>query len=451
MRQRAELALVLAVVLGGSLGGRSLCGDDWPQWMGPTRDGIYREAGLVEKFPDAGLPVLWRVPISGGYSGPAVSGGRVFVTDYVRASGEVVNNPGGRNELTGQERVLCLDTATGKVIWSHSYDCPYSLSYASGPRATPTVVADAVYVAGAMGHLTCLTVADGTVLWAKDLRQEYNATTPIWGFCAAPLVDGETVYCIAGGEGSVAVAFDRQTGAERWRALTAKEQGYCPPALIDAGGVRQLLIWHAESLNGLNPQTGEPYWSLPLQPDYGMAITSPQRAGDFLYAGGIGNVGALMRLAADAPKAEIVHRGTSDNYVYGANSTPLIVGDTIYGCDCRGGQLRGVDLQTGERLWETFAPTTGDRRAGHGTAFLVKVGPSADAHRFFLFSETGDLIDANLTRAGYEELGRFHVLDPTNEAFGRKVVWSHPAFAGHCVFARNDEELVCVSLSAVAP
>ncbi len=125
------------------------------------------------------------------------------------------------------------------------------------------------------------------------------------------------------------------------------------------------------------------------------------------------------------------------------------VDGVIYGCDCRSGALTAVDLLTGDRLWETLIPTAGEgRRAGHGTAFLVRTGD-----RFLLFSETGDLILANLSREKYEELGRFHVLEPTNECFGRPVVWSHPAFAEKCVFARNDRELVCVSLAqpATAP
>lgn len=106
--------------------------------------------------------------------------------------------------------------------------------------------------------------------------------------------------------------------------------------------------------------------------------------------------------------------------------------------------LIGAQLSDGKRLWQTYAPTTGsDRPVKHGTAFLVKQG-----NRFFLFSETGDLILAKLSRAGYEEISRFHMLDPTVEAAGRKVVWRHPAFAHRCLFARNDQELVCVDLAA---
>lgn len=421
--------------------------DEWPQWMGPTRDGIYRESGLVEAFPADGLSVRWRMPVAGGYSGPTVAGGRVYASDYLLEEGELKNSPGGRNELVGKERLQCFDVKSGDVLWTHAYDCPYSVSYAVGPRAAPTLADGKVYLLGTMGHLSCLDAASGSVVWAKDLKQEYQATTPTWGFSAAPLVDGGLLYCVVGGEGSVAVAFDSSTGEEKWRALSAKEPGYCPPVIIEAAGTRQLLIWHAESLNSLNPQSGEVHWSLPLQPDFGMAITRPQKQGDMLFAGGIGNIGALIRLASDKPGAEIVQRGNTQTYVYGANSTPLIVGETIFGCDCRGGQLRGVDLMSGRRLWESLAPINAQRPQSHGTAFLTKVGEDPALDRYFLFSETGDLIDARLTREGYEERGRFHVLEPTGEAFGRPVVWSHPAYAGQCLFARNDKEIVCVSLA----
>ncbi len=417
-------------------------GDDWPQWLGPQRDSVWRETGIVEKFPEEGLPIKWRAPLAGGYGGPAVANQRVYVMDYLRTDGDASNNPGTRNELTGQERVHCLDVETGDKLWMHAYDRPYQISYPAGPRATPTVNDGKVYTLGAEGDLYCLDAETGEVAWSKQLRDEYQAETPIWGFCGHPLVVGDKLFCIVGGEGSVAVAFNKHTGEEIWRALTAREPGYAPPTLIEAAGVPQLLIWHAESLNSLNPDTGEVYWSIPLEPDYGMSIMAPRRDGDYLFASGIGNVGALIELGSDEPSAEIVWRGDSSNAVYCANSTPFIEEGTIYGCCCRQGQFRAVNLETAERLWETFEPTTGDRRAGHGTAFIVK-----HENEFFLFSETGDLIRARLSPDGYEELDRFHVLEPTGEAFGRKVLWSHPAFANKCMYARNDQEIVCVSLA----
>ena len=429
--------------------------DDWPQWLGPRRDSIWREPGLATAIPAAGLPVKWRVPVAGGYSGPAVADGRVYVMDYVAREGELVNGPNDRTLRAGTERLLCLDAATGRLLWKHEYDCPYSISYASGPRCTPTVADGRVYALGAEGNLACLDAATGRLLWSKDFKTDYAAPTPIWGFCGHPLVEGDLLVCLVGGPGSVAVAFDRVTGAERWKALTASESGYCPPTMIESAGVRQLVIWDADNLNALDPATGRVLWSQPLKPMYGMSIMAPQVAdtprGQVLFASGIGRVAALYALAADAPAARLLWRGEPKSAVFCANATPFIAGDTLYGCDCDTGMLTAVALDDGRRLWETLEPTTGgERRSKHGTAFLVRqaegvAGDPAGTTRTWIFSETGDLILARLSPEKYEELGRTRLLDPTNECFGREVVWSHPAFADGCILVRNDRELVCVS------
>lgn len=417
--------------------------DDWPQWLGPRRDSVWREDGIVDRFPDGGLEVLWRTPVELGYAGPAVAGGKVFVTDFSRDSGNIENNPGGRAELAGKERVFCLDAETGREIWKQEYDCKYAVSYPSGPRCTPTVDGDLVFTLGTEGNLLCLNVADGRIVWKKNLTEEYETKTPIWGFAAHPLVDGDLLYCVVGGEGSVAVAFDKRTGREVWRKLTAPEPGYCPPTMIQHAGRKQLLIWHPTAINALNPADGEVYWSIKLRPKYAMSITAPRKSGNLLFASGIGHEAAVIKLDDNQPAAEILWRGKTKKAVYCANSTPFVEDKVIYGVDCHSGALIAANLEDGERLWETFEATTGTRRASHGTAFLVK-----HQDRFFLFNEAGDLILAQLTRSGYNELDRFHVLEPTGEAFGRDVVWSHPAFADRCVFVRNDQELVCVNLAA---
>jgi len=429
--------------------------DEWPQWLGTHRDAIWREQGLATAIPAAGLPVKWRVPVSGGYAGPAVAQGRVYLTDYVAREGDLTNAPNDRTLRAGTERLLCLDAATGKVLWTHEQECPYSISYASGPRCTPTVADGRVYALGAEGNLVCLDAATGRPLWSKDFKKDYAAPTPIWGFCGHPLVEGDLLICLVGGPGSVAVAFDRVTGAERWKALTASESGYCPPTIIEQGGERRLVIWDADNLNALEPTTGRVLWSQPLKPMYGMSIMAPQVAdtslGRVLFASGIGRVGALFALAADATAPRVLWRGEPKTAVYCANATPFIAADTIYGCDCDTGALTAVAIADGRRLWESLAATTGgERRSKHGTAFLVRqaepvAGDAPTATRTWIFSETGDLILARLSPERYEELGRMRVVEPTNECFGRDVVWSHPAFAGGCIFVRNDRELVCLS------
>jgi outer membrane protein assembly factor BamB len=432
-----NLAIFLAL-------GTRASADEWPQWMGPGRDSVWHETGIIDKFPAGGPKILWRTPIAGGYSGPAVAGGKVYVTDFVRTSGDAKNDFGGRSEVAGNERVLCLSASDGSLLWKHEYDCPYKISYAAGPRATPTVSGGKVYSLGAEGHLFCLDAASGKVLWSKQLKKDYRIEAPMWGFCGHPLVDGNKLFCLVGGSGSVAVAFDKDSGKELWRALSSTpDAGYCPPTMIQAGGKQQLIIWHPQAVNSLNPDTGETYWSEKLEPMYGLSCSTPRHAGAYLYLSGIGKCALLLKLSRDKPAAEVVWSGSPARGVFCSNSTPQIDGEVIYGNDCEVGDLRAVKLATGERLWESFQPTTGgQRRESHGTAFLTRNGD-----RYFLFSETGDLIIARLTPAKYEEISRAHLLEPTNEAFGRPVVWSHPAYANKCVFVRNDKEIICASLA----
>jgi len=208
-------------------------------------------------------------------------------------------------------------------------------------------------------------------------------------------------------------------------------------------------VFHADGLASLDPATGSLYWEEPLKPSYEMTICRPQRDGDLLYASGIGEKSLMLRLASDRPAVEEVWAEESrDRAVYCANSTPILFDGVIYGADCGSGKLIAVDEKSGERLWSTFQATNpiNDRRVNHGTAFLTRIGD-----RILAFSETGDLLIFACSREGYQEFGRFHVLEPTGECFGRKVVWSHPAYAQRTAFIRNDKEIVAVSLSAPAP
>lgn len=417
--------------------------DDWPQWMGEQRDGVWREPGVIDSIPASGLPVKWRVPVKLGYSGPAVADGKVFVMDYEPTDGEPKNDPGSAAQLSGNERLLCFDANTGKQLWKHSYPQPYSISYPGGPRCTPTVDGDRVYMLGAEGKLSCLKTSDGEVVWEKSLTETYKTKTAIWGYSSHPLIDGDLLYTIAGGDGSIAIALNKYTGEEVWRALSAGDQGYNSPTMIEHAGVKQLLIWTPASLNALEPTTGKVFWSLPLEPGFNMSIMGPRKSGSYLYASAIGNVSALMKLDDNKPGAKFVWKGKPKTSIFCSNATPFIDGEMLYGCDVETGALVGARLKDGKRLWQTTQATDkSKRRSRHATAFLVK-----HEDRYFLFNELGDLILAKLSPEGYQEEGRFHVLEPTNEAFGRGVVWSHPAYANRSLYARNDKELVCVDLA----
>lgn len=423
----------------------SVTADDWSGWMGSSRDGVYRETGIIDEVPEDGLNVKWRKPIAGGYAGPAAADGRVFVFDYQKESGEAFNNPGQRANLKGKERLTAFDAVSGDQLWQHSYDCPYSISYPAGPRCTPTVDGQFVYILGSEGDLQCLRTDDGDVVWSRSLKRDLGAEVPIWGFAAHPLVDGDLLYTMVGGSGQGIVAFDKKTGEVRWKALEAKA-GYCPPSIIQAGGTRQLIVFHPEAIESLNPADGSKYWSIPIKPSYEMSIARPVVDGNLMFASSIHNEAVLIELDSDKPSASERWRGEPKGAVHSGNSTPLFVDGVIYGTDCNEGSLIAVSSQDGSRLWETFEATKpGEQRfIKHGTAFITRIG---DTDRYFVMSETGDLQVARMTADGYEDLGRFHVLEPTAECFGRNVVWSHPAYANRTAYVRNDKEIVAVDLA----
>jgi outer membrane protein assembly factor BamB len=433
MRLFAGLALVVCLA-------SSALGDDWPQWMGPGRDNVWREEGLIDKFPDDGPKVLWRTPVAGGYAGPAVVAGRVYLMDYVTDDNVRVDNF-DRKASSGTERVLCLDEKTGEIKWKHEYPVTYTISYPAGPRCTPSVQDGKVYALGAEGNLHCLDAASGDVIWSKDFHSEYHTKSALWGYASHPLIDGDNLICIVGGEGSHVVAFDKNTGSERWKALTSPEQGYSPPTIFDASGVRQLILLRPNAVTSVDPATGNEYWSVPYEATSNSIIMSPVLSGDLLYAGGFNNKSLLLKLDSDKPGAEVAWRDRGANAVSPINVQPYAEDGVLYGFDQKG-VLRAIDLESGKKLWETSKPVS-DRPANSGTAFIVRQGK-----RHWLFNDSGELIIAKISPDGYDETDRVKVIEPTNTAFGRDVVWSMPAFANRRAYIRNDEECICVDLAS---
>ncbi len=415
--------------------------DDWPQWMGPDRDNVWRATGLIERFPEGGPNVVWRQPIAGGYASPAVAGDRVFVTDYV-VRDAVTDDSLSRDAFTGIERVWCLDRATGKPIWKHQYPVNYDIDYPAGPRCSPTIDGDKVYTVGAEGDLHCFAVETGEVLWSKNYSRDYGAETPLWGYAGHPLIDGDKLICIVGGEGSHAVAFDKTTGDEIWRSLTSTKQGYSPPTLIESAGVRQLILLHPDALVSVDPDSGKPFWSVEYGADYGSIIMSPVFAGNRIYAGGFSNKNLLVELDPDRPAAKTLWRDQNRAAISAVNVQPFFEDGILYGFD-QSGMMHAVEFETGRRLWDTTDPIDGGRPGKSATAFIVK-----QADRFWMFNERGELLIARLSPDGYQEIDRAAVIEPTNSAYGRPVVWSAPAWAGRQVFLRNDREIVCIDLAA---
>jgi outer membrane protein assembly factor BamB len=420
----------------------SLAAEDWPEFRGRGRLGVWNETGIVDRFPENGLPVLWRTPIKAGYAGPAVADGRVFITDYAETA-----------RLRGTERALALDEKTGRVLWMREWPVAYgalSYNWAIGPRATPTVDGDRVYILGATGVLLCLDVASGEIRWQKDYVKDYGTELPTWGMTGAPLVDGERLIALVGGENNAkVVAFDKMTGREIWRALPSdSEPGYTQPAIIQAGGTRQLIIWHPKAVASLDPASGKVYWEVPMEVGYGMTLASPVQSGSNLLVTSFYNGSMMLELDEQRPAARVVWKGTSDNEIqtdglHSTINTPIIQGDYIYGI-CSYGQFRALKLSTGERVWETQAVTK--ERARWASGLMVRNG-----NRVFINNDRGELILATLSPEGFNEISRTMLIKPTSPPGNRRelsvVNWSHPAYANRHVYARNDEEIVAMSLA----
>ncbi len=426
--------------------------DDWPHYLGPEHDLVWRESPIVESFPEDGLPVVWSTKIGGGYGGPAVAAGRVFVMDREAETTEakVEGNPNFfRVDIPGKERVRCLRERDGRILWTHEWSCHYTtaIPYTNGPRCTPTLDGEHVYALGAEGHLWCLKRDSGEVVWSKDFRKDHGLETPTWGWSAHPLVYEDKLICIVGGDGTAVMAYDKKTGEERWRALSSKEPGYCPPVIHEHGGKRLLIIWHGEAVAGLDPQTGEAHWSVPYKATYGMAIGAPQLEEDSLFIMSYHGKSAMISLAEGERKPAIAWEGDFQRGLGGVMNTPFIEGGFIYGCGRRGA-YRCVELATGERRWSTTAPATtladaGRKPAGWANVFTVRHEPSG---RAFLANDLGELILAKLSPQGYEEIDRTRIITPDQRVGRDLLVWSHPAFANRRIYCRNDSEIRCLSL-----
>lgn len=435
--------LSLAAVMMAAAVGR---GDDWPQWMGPGRDNVWKETGLIDTFPAGGPKVLWRAPIAGGYAGPAVADGMVYAHDYASKNLTQEQLDSGnfqRGESSGTETVTAFDEKTGEKKWTYSYPVKYAISYPSGPRCTPLVQNGKVYTLGSEGHLACLDAKSGKKVWAKELKDLYKTKSALWGYAAHPIIDGQKLITLAGGSGSHVIALNKDTGAEIWKSQTQSEQGYSPPLFVTAGGVRQLIVPGPQAINSLDPETGKRLWTTKYDATNGSIIMTPVVSGEYLFVAGYQGKNWLGKLTKDKPGIEVVAKDKKKAFCSPVNVQPFEENGIVYGYD-ESGMMVAFDITTGKRLWESGGPV-GEDPKGSGTAFIVKNG-----NRFIFFTETGHLVFGTLSKTGYTEISRAKVLEQTNSAFGRKVVWCQPAFANKHCYVRNDKELICIDLSKAA-
>lgn len=427
---RKSVRLPLFLALAWTFAAANSHADDWPDWGGPQRDLVWRETGIVEKFPTDGLlPRVWSTPISEGYSGPAVANGLVYITDRLAAE--------------NIERIWCLNADDGQVVWKHQYPAVYTVSYPAGPRSTPVVDYGLVYTIGAMGDMFCLDAKTGQVAWQKNFVKDYGTTLATWGQVASPLVRGDQLITLVGGaNGALIVSFDKTSGKELWRALEDQQVGYCPPVIFDFDGTEQLIVWHPTAVSSLNPDNGSVYWEIPFDIKAGLTAPMPRKVGNRLFVTAFYD--GPMMIEVKGTTARVLWKGKSNNEIKtdGLHSiipTPWVDENNIYGV-CSYGQLRCLNANTGERIWETYDAT------GKGRWWNAFIIPNGD--RYFLHNEQGDLIIANLSPQGYEEISRAKLVEPTRPVQRRMTIWSHPAFAMKSVFARNDKEIVRVNLAA---
>jgi outer membrane protein assembly factor BamB len=425
MRLKTALAAMLAVL---ALPARTGWSDDWPQWRGPGRDAAWPATGILEEFPPAGLKVCWRAVVGPGWSSPVVAGGRVYLTDAE------LKSPDAR------ERVLCLEEATGKPLWTHSYEVAYpdwafTQGPGRGPTATPIVDGGRLYAVGLMGDLICFDAATADVLWKKDLQQEYGIQE--FSTNASPLIEGDLLIlfigsAIAKSEACV-IALDKTSGKEVWKALNETVTA-CSPIVITHRGKRQLIVRTAESVTSLDPANGRLHWREAFKAEN--AVATPVFHKNLLLAGGV-----MLKLEADqdAPTVLSPARRAAAAASLSNTSTALLHGDLAVSARSSG-EFVCLAAMTGEQLWETDRVT--DVRPG-ASIHVTAVGDVA-----LLYTDRGELIRARLTETGYTEQSRARLLEPTTPFSGRNVAWPPPAYANRRIYVRNDKELICASLAA---
>lgn len=392
----------------------------WPQWRGPNRDGRAAASSIRKDWDKKPPQQLWSVPCGGGYSSFAVASNRLYAQDRT-AEGE---------------RVLCLDASTGKQLWEYPYPADYSPikdGYATGPRATPTIVGDRLYAVGAVGRFICLDVKEASprLVWEHDLMAEFDAKPPRWGVACSPLVEANLVIVQPGGKGGSVVAFDRDSGALKWKAGT-NPSGYSSPAAATVGGVRLIYAFAGDSLLCIRAD-GELLDSYAWKTDHFANIATPVVVNDYVFISSAYNKGcALLRAnaAGDRVKFEEVY-ARNNRVLRSHHASPVFQDGYLYGFDgTRSTNPKCVDLRKGQEV-----PGWGDSsEVRSGTLIL------ADRH-LIVFNERGDL---SLIEAKPEE---FNVIATVPSGVRGADLWALPVLADGRLYIRGSDKIVCLDVS----
>jgi len=406
-------ALVSALVasLGALVPGQTPT-SDWPQWRGPDRNGISKEKGLLQAWPANGPAVVWTISgLGAGYGSMAIRGNRIFV----QAS---------RNR---QSFVDALDRANGKTVWSHSMGPAGDNDQGPGPRSTPTLDGDRVYVLSEGGQLACLRATDGTPVWQRNILSEFGGRNIRWLISESPLIDGNNLIVTPGGRGAGIVSLDKITGKTVWQSKElSDEAGYSSAVIAEVGGVRAYTTITSAAGVGVRASDGKLLWRYTPAANNTANITTPVVAGNQVFYTSAYNTGSgMVNLTAKGTEiqaTEAYFTREMQNHHGGV----VLIGTTLYGF--HNAILTALDFASGKMLWR-------DRSVGKGAVVYAD-------NRLYMLSENNVVGLAEVTPTGYKETGRFMIADQ-----GRPS-WAHPVVSGGQLFIRNQGTLTVYNVSA---
>ena len=390
-------------------------GADWPQLLGPNRNGTSAETGLVDTFPQGGPKEVWRVKGGVGMSGVAISGGRALTLV----------------QKDGQQWCLALDAASGKTIWQAPLAAEYENQMGNGPRATPTIAGGSVFVYTGEGILAALQLADGKQLWSHNVVKDHGGEPADYGMACSPLAVGKVVIVTAGAPKAAVVAYDAASGKEAW-AVGDELTGYSSPALLEVGGKQQVVVYTGSAILGIQPDDGKQLWRYEYDTEFGCNTATPIAVEGRVFCSSGENHGSVMvglKASGTTFTAEPVWESHGPSSVLRAEwQTPILLDGYLYGFDNVGSagpvtHLTCIEAATGKRKWQ-------QPRFGKGNLI------AADG-KLFLSTMKGELIIARATPKAYEELGRATILGQTRQA---------PALSDGRIYMRDDKEIVCVEV-----
>ncbi len=435
-------ALVTSLIVGLLGTGTVLAQDrlksgDWPEWRGPQRDAICPETGLLRQWPEGGPRLLWSARevnkgsnVGNGYASIAISGGRIYTL------GDRVLEDNNKKDKEKKGCVICLDEASGKVLWATPFCKPYG---GDGPRSTPTVAGTRVYGLSPHGDLVCVDTEQGSILWQKDLKKDFGGRMMSgWNYSESPLVDGAKLLCTPGGKDAAMVALNKETGEVLWKCAAPKDcgAGYASIVLTEVGGIRQYVTIMGRELGlvGVEAATGKFLWNYAKIANGTANIPTPLIKGDQVFAStAYGTGSALLQLAPDGKG------GIQANEVYFLKAKTLqnhhggmvLLGDYVYGGhDHNKGFPFCLEVKTGKMVWGP------ERGPGDGSAAVLY----ADGHLYFRYQDnTMALIEA--TPEGYHLKSSFHLPKGTSSPG-----WQHPVIHQGRLYIRANDQLYCYDI-----